>query len=123
MSQNNTRPLDILIYRFTGKHTFFTIPSSWCEECDLTINLVRRTVREMGIEDRVHIRVRPWLENAIDSVFRGGWHAPVVYINGRLFTQGIVPPRKQLEARLTRELSRAQPVLHPAPTPDEVARA
>lgn len=90
----------ITIYPFTGRQFgFLTIPHRLCEECDLTIAQVRRVVAELGRSD-VDIRIRPWVRHMFDSLRRGGWHAPVVTIDGQVFSQGVVPDAEELKAAL-----------------------
>ena len=90
----------ITIYPISGRQIGpLSIPHRLCEECDLTIRLVRNVVDELGLDD-VRVEVKPWLRHMIDALRRGGWHAPVVTINGKVFTQGIVPEAAALKARL-----------------------
>jgi predicted thioredoxin/glutaredoxin len=88
----------VTVYPITGRQLFFTVPHSWCEECDLTVRLVSRVTEELpGVE----VRIKPWWNHLFDALRRGGWHAPVVTIDGRLFSQGIVPDAGELRAALT----------------------
>lgn len=89
----------VTVYPITGRQLFFRVPHSWCEECDLTIRLVKSVADEIG---EIEVRVKPWLNHLFDALRRGGWHAPVVTIDGKVFSQGIVPDEAQLrEALLT----------------------
>ena len=84
----------ILMYRFTGRQGFFTIPKSWCEECDLLANLIKEVIKERGLEDRVTITIRPWwLWWLVPLVRYGSFHAPQLIIDGKLISAGIVPKR------------------------------
>ena len=90
----------ITIYPISGRQLgFLRIPHRWCEECNLTIQLVRRIVEQLGRED-VRVEVKPWLSNMFDALRRGGWHAPVVTIDGKIFSQGVVPDAEALRERL-----------------------
>jgi predicted dithiol-disulfide oxidoreductase (DUF899 family) len=90
----------VTIYPITG-HQFgpLRIPHRLCEECDLTIRKVRKVIDELGRND-VQIEVKPWLRHLFDALRRGGWHAPVVTINGKVFSQGVVPDTEELKERL-----------------------
>ncbi|HJM74638.1 MAG TPA: DUF3179 domain-containing protein [Dehalococcoidia bacterium] len=62
------------------------MPHSWCEECDLTIRTARRAAEQVG---DVEVKVKPWFNHLFDALRRGGWHAPVLTIDGKIFSQGI----------------------------------
>lgn len=87
----------VTVYPFTGKQLFFRVPDSWCRECDLTVHAVEDAI---GGDQRFELRVKPWWNNLIGALRRGGWHAPVVTIDGKLFSQGIVPDVTRLRTAL-----------------------
>ena len=90
----------VTVYPMTGRQLFFNVPHAICEECDLTIRLVQRVASDLP---DVEVRIKPWFNHLFDALRRGGWHPPVVTINGRITTQGVVPD----EDRLRRALARA----------------
>lgn len=94
----------VTVYPITGRQLFFRVPHSWCEECNLTISLVRRVAGEFG--DAIEVSVRPWFNHLFDALRRGGWHAPVVTIEGRVFSQGVVPEENALRAALREAVER-----------------
>lgn len=112
-----TKKLDIVIYRISGKQFFFNVPSAWCEECDLTIAATRQVLREMGLaaDPRVRLTIKPWLEFMGQALAQGGWHAPVLLINGRIFSQGIVPQKAALKAKFQQALSNEPRTTHQHP--------
>ena len=87
----------VTVYPIAGRQLFFKVPRSWCEECDLTICLVRSVADEIG---EIEVRVKTWFNHLFDALRRGGWHAPVVTIDGKIFSQGIVPDEAQLREAL-----------------------
>ena len=87
----------VTVYPITGRQLFFGVPRSWCEECDLTIRLVKSVADEIG---EIEVRVKPWFTHLFDALRRGGWHTPVVTIDGKIFSQGIVPDEAQLREAL-----------------------
>jgi hypothetical protein len=90
----------VTVYPITGRQLGpLSIPHRFCEECNLTISLVRRVVAELGRED-IEVVVKPWLRHALDALRRGGWHAPVVTIDGKVFSQGLVPDAAALRKSL-----------------------
>jgi len=86
----------VTVYPITGKQLFFRVPHSRCRECDLTIRAVG------GIEghEDIELHVKPWRNHLFDALRRGGWHAPVVTIDGNIFSQGIVPDTDALRRAL-----------------------
>ena len=89
----------VTVYPMTGRQLFFTVPHAVCEECDLTVRLVQRVAA--GLPD-VEVRIKPWFNHLFDALRRGGWHPPVVTINGKITTQGVVPDEGDLRAALKR---------------------
>ncbi len=95
----------VTVYPMTGRQLFFTIPHALCRECDLTVRLVQRVASELpGVE----VRIRPWFTYLFDALRRGGWHPPVVTIDGAILTQGVVPDEEALRRALSRA-ARATP--------------
>lgn len=95
-------PINITIYRFTGNQGFFSVPKKWCEECDLLVRLVEKTVKELGIESKTKITIKPWFLWWWQSLFLYfAWHAPILIINGKLVNQGIIPSKQNLIKALT----------------------
>lgn len=90
------KPVRVIIYRVTGKQLFFTVPESVCLECDMSVGLVRSAVKQLGAENEVEIIVKPWINHVISCLFWRSWHPPVVTINGRRFSQGVVPNKAKL---------------------------
>lgn len=101
--------IKIIIYRFTGKQGLFTIPKDWCEECDILISLIKNMVKESKAEDMVKLIIRPWFLWAWLPFLRYlAWHAPILIINKRLISQGIVPRKKDVAAALEEVLATAK---------------
>ncbi len=96
MSQDKVR---VTIYRFTGRQLFFTIPQSYCEECDLTIRLVKQIASEVG-EEKVEVVVKPWFNYLPEALLRGAWHPPVVLVDGRWVSQGVVPDAEVVRQKI-----------------------
>lgn len=86
----------VTVYRVTGRQLFFTVPGRMCEECDLTVATARRIAQRLGSQ-AVRLEVKPWLNYAVETLLRGGWHPPIVTVNGRVFSQGIVPDTESFE--------------------------
>ena len=96
----------VTVYPMTGRQLFFNVPHSVCEECDLTVRLVKRVASDLP---HVEVRIKPWFNHLFDALRRGGWHPPVVTIDGKVSSQGVVPD----EEGLRRTLAGAAPAMAP----------
>ena len=100
------RMISIAIYIFTGRRWFFKIPQKWREECDVLVSLVKTIIRELGIEKAVELKIRPWwIFWWLPLCMSGAWRVPILTINGRVFSQGVVPRKAELEEYLLRIIS------------------
>jgi hypothetical protein len=61
---------------------------------------MEKVVGDLDDPSRIQVRVRPWLRHLPEAVRRGGWHPPVVTINGKLFSQGVVPDAEALRQEI-----------------------
>ena len=100
MAPARERPTVVTVYPMTGKQFGpISVPHAICRECDLTIRLARAVAADLpGVE----VRIRPWFRYLLSALRRGGWHPPVVTVNGRIFSQGIVPDEDELRRALAR---------------------
>ena len=95
MSKEKDRKVKLTIYRWAGKKGPFKI-SSECRECDITVPLVRKIANETGSE----LEVKPWLDNFLEVLWKGGWHAPIITVSNKVFSQGVVPDEEKLKERI-----------------------
>lgn len=97
-------PINITIYRFTGSQGFFKVPEKWCEECDLLVAMVKKTVKELGLENQTKLEIKPWFLWWWQPFMKYfAWHAPILVINGKLVSQGVVPSQETLTLAFTQE--------------------
>ncbi len=105
-------PLRITIYRWAGQKWFFRIRSE-CAECDLAVGQAR-AVLSAHPDWPVELEVKPWLTHLWEALRHGGWHAPVLLVDGQLLWQGTVPTRAELEVAVRGSLERrGTPLGHP----------
>ncbi len=94
----------ITVFRITGRQLFFTVPDRVCEECDLTVQVARSVAdRHPGC---VVVEIKPWLNHLPSALWKGGWHPPVVLVEGRRVSQGVVPSPDTLETAVVEALHR-----------------
>ena len=93
----------IVIYRFSGKQGFFSIPDKWCEECDLLINLVKNVLKSNNLENSTELIIKPWFLWFWLPLFRyGTFHAPILVVNNKVVSKGIVPNKEDVLKFLNR---------------------
>lgn len=93
--------MDVVVYRLTGRQVGFSVPDWCCPECELTVAAVRAAVERAGIAG-VRVTVKPWLRALAEALRHGGWHPPVVVVDGRRYCQGRVPDVQGLAEHLKR---------------------
>lgn len=94
--KKQSKPIHLIIYRVTGKQLFFRVPENVCKECNMSVGIVHSIIKELNVEGKTEIIVKPWINDLIGCLLRGSWHPPIVTINGKRFSQGMVTDRVQL---------------------------
>jgi len=79
----------ITVFRWAGKKWFHHINGE-CIECELTVSQVRTLVAR-DPDWPIEWEIKPWLSHLWESLGRGGWHPPVVLVDGKLVRQGTIP--------------------------------
>jgi len=93
---------NITIYRFVGSQGFFSVPKKWREECDLLVAIVKKTIKDLGIKDKTKLTIKPWFLWWWQPLFAHfAWNAPILVINGKLISQGIVLSKETIVKALT----------------------
>ena len=89
----------LTLYRYAGKFLFFRIKKR-CKECDISYVILQRLMTEQLLGKPVSLRIVPWLDNFWKIIWRGGWHAPILTVNGKVFSQGRVPEIPKLLSKI-----------------------
>lgn len=89
----------------TGKQLFVNVPESVCEECDLSVEAAKKVISKFD-KNKIKLEVKPYFNNIFKMLLKGGWHPPLVIVNGKIFSQGIVPDSKKFESRIKEELKK-----------------
>ncbi len=97
-------PVKITVYRWAGQKWFLRIGDE-CVEYDLAVSQVRHLVSSYK-DWPVELEVKPWLTYLWESLRYGGWHAPVVVVDGHLVRQGTIPTRAELDGAVRLALQR-----------------
>lgn len=89
------RTVDITMYRWAGSKFGIKIRNE-CEECEVNTGILEDLKQKEFHGKPVTVEVKPWLTHLWESLRCGGWHAPVIVVNGKLFSQGVVVDRDKL---------------------------
>ncbi len=84
---DTTTPVKISLYRWAGKWGPFKV-SIPCGECALTTDVIQDTLANELDGIHVTLETHDWLSQWWKPLRHGGWHAPIVIVEGRLVSQG-----------------------------------
>ncbi len=82
-----SRPVKITVFRWAGAWGPFKVNIP-CGECSLTKDIILDTVANELAGIDVELELRDWLSEWWKPLVKGGWHAPIVLIEGRIISQG-----------------------------------
>ena len=82
-----TDPIKILVYRWAGAWGPFKV-SIPCGECALTSDIIKDTMTNELQGIAVELETRDWLSEWYRPLLKGGWHAPIVLVDGKVVGQG-----------------------------------
>ena len=77
----------ITVFRWAGAWGPFKVKIP-CGECALTLDIIQDVLKNEldGID--IELDIRDWLTEWWKPLIKGGWHAPIVMVNGRVISQG-----------------------------------
>lgn len=84
MSNNSVK---IEVYRWAGEWGPFRVNIP-CGECSLTKDIIQDTIDNDLKGINVEVEVRDWLSEWWKPLMKGGWHAPIVLVDGKIVSQG-----------------------------------
>lgn len=86
-SETGVRPVQVTLYRWAGKWGPFKVKIP-CGECALTKDVLLDTFETDLAGIPVELDVRDWLTEWYKPLPKGGWHAPIVLVEGKIISQG-----------------------------------
>lgn len=95
--------IKIEIYKWEGKFFPFEIKQK-CGECSLNIRIIKKVIedfKQKGI--LVELEEKPWLDNWYKVILKGGHHAPIIVLNGKVIKQEKVLTIEELSNHIIRE--------------------
>ena len=103
------KPIRLRLYKWAGRWGPFRIKIP-CGECALTEDVIEHTVRHELAHVPVRLEVREWLSRWWEPLLRGGWHAPIVMVEGEVIAQGDALNRGVLTEKVVRAYAKRFPV-------------
>ena len=102
-------PVNITVFRWAGEWGPFKVNIP-CGECALTKDIIQDCIDTdlAGID--VELDMRDWLTEWWKPLPKGGWHAPIVLVNGRIISQGAALNRGVLTQSVIEEATGNSPV-------------
>jgi glutaredoxin len=83
----NTDAVTLTLYRWAGAWGPFKVNIP-CGECSLTVDVIQDTLDTELEGIAVELEIREWLSEWWKPLPKGGWHAPIVMVDGKLVSQG-----------------------------------
>ncbi len=80
-------PVAVTLYRWAGAWGPFRVKIP-CGECSLTLDVIQDTMAHELDGIPVAVGIHDWLSEWWRPLPKGGWHAPIVLVEGRLVSQG-----------------------------------
>ena len=82
-----TQAVQLTLYRWAGQWGPFKVNIP-CGECSLTVDVINDTLENELAGIPVDIDNREWLTEWWKPLPKGGWHAPIVMVEGKVVSQG-----------------------------------
>jgi glutaredoxin len=80
-------PVNITLFRWAGQWGPWKVNIP-CGECSLTLDVIKDTMATELAQVPATLDVREWLTEWWKPLPKGGWHAPIVLVEGKLVSQG-----------------------------------
>jgi len=98
----NDNPVVVTLYRWAGQWGPFKVNIP-CGECALTVDVLKDTFANELAGIPIELEDREWLTNWYKPLLKGGWHAPIVMVDGNIVSQGNALNRGVLPNPATRQ--------------------
>ena len=102
-------PVKITVFRWAGAWGPFKVNIP-CGECSLTRDVIDDCIATDLAGIAVDVDMRDWLSEWWKPLPKGGWHAPIVLVNGRIVSQGAALNRGVLTQAVIEAAARTAPL-------------
>jgi len=82
--------IEITCYIVTGEHGGLTIPASFCRECHRFVRAADAAAERADAP--ANVRVVSWYTHVLGALRHGGYHPPVMVVDGTRVSQGHAVP-------------------------------
>ena len=96
------KKIRLTLYRWAGEWGGFKVKIP-CGECTITKDIIQDVLENELKELDVEIEIKDWLSHRWEPVLKGGYHAPIVMVEGKVVSQGEALNRGILIKSLIRE--------------------
>lgn len=100
----------VTLFRWAGAWGPFKVKVP-CGECSLTHDVLLDTLATELAGIPIHLDIRDWLSEWWKPLLKGGWHAPIVMVDGRVISQGRALNRGVLTEAVIEAYSHHHPVV------------
>lgn len=97
MARNGVK---VTLFRWAGAWGPFKVKIP-CGECALTKDVIQDTLEAELAGVPVELDIREWLTEWWKPLLKGGWHAPIVIVDGKVVSQGVALNRGVLTQAVT----------------------
>ena len=99
----------ITVFKWAGSWGPFkiTIP---CGECSLTRDVIQDTIQNELAGIPIDLDIRDWLSEWWKPLIKGGWHAPIVMVDGAVISQGVALNRGVLTQAVIESYSKSSKI-------------
>lgn len=101
--------VQIKLFRWAGSWGPFRIKIP-CGECALTKDVIQDTLKNELDGIPVELEIRDWLSEWWRALAKGGWHAPIVMVEGKVISQGSALNRGVLTEAVIGHYARQTPI-------------
>ena len=101
--------VNITVFRWAGAWGPFKVKIP-CGECSLTKDIIQDCIDSDLQGLNVELELRDWLTEWWKPLPKGGWHAPIVLVNGKLVSQGAALNRGLLTQSVIEEAVHGKPI-------------
>lgn len=85
--KKESHAVDVTVFRWAGQWGPFKVKIP-CGECALTTDVIKDALNDELRGVPVSLNVREWLTEWYRPLPKGGWHAPIVMVDGKIICQG-----------------------------------
>jgi len=103
------RAIRVILLKWAGSWGPFKI-SVPCGECSLTADVIEDVLENELADVPVMFECRDWLSEWWNPLLKGGWHAPIVMVDGRVVSQGRAINRGVLTQAVIEAFARQNPL-------------